>query len=101
LVKSKLRDLDAACKVGYNDIYNGWLLVKSKLTWVRVRLCKLRNKGALDSQPHVIKFTSCLPMVDGSLWVLRLLPPLKLSPWYSWNIAESGIKHQNQIKSIN
>ena len=23
LVKSKLRDLDATCKVGYNDIYNG------------------------------------------------------------------------------
>jgi hypothetical protein len=25
-----------------------------------------------------IKFTSCLPMVGGSLRVLRLLPPLKL-----------------------
>jgi hypothetical protein len=36
------------------------------------------KKGALDSQPHVIKFTSCLPMVGGSLRVLRLLPPLKL-----------------------
>jgi hypothetical protein len=28
--------------------------------------------------PQVIKFTSCLPMVGGSLRVLRLLPPLKL-----------------------
>jgi hypothetical protein len=37
------------------------------------------QKGALDSQPQVIKFTSCLPMVDGSLRVLRLLPPLKLA----------------------
>jgi len=36
------------------------------------------KKGALNSQPQVIKFTSCLPMVDGSLRVLRLLPPLKL-----------------------
>jgi hypothetical protein len=27
---------------------------------------------------QVIKFTSCLPMVGGSLWVLQLLPPLKL-----------------------
>jgi hypothetical protein len=27
--------------------------------------------------PQVIKFTSCLPMVGGSLRVLRLLPPLK------------------------
>ena len=36
------------------------------------------EKGALDSQPQVIKFTSCLPMVGGSRQVLRLLPPLKL-----------------------
>jgi hypothetical protein len=36
------------------------------------------KKGALDSQSQVIKFTSCLPMVDGSLWVLGLLPSLKL-----------------------
>ena len=36
------------------------------------------KKGALDSQLQVIKFTSCLSMVGGSLRVLRLLPPLKL-----------------------
>ena len=36
------------------------------------------KKGALDWQPQVIKFTSCLPMVGGSLRVLRFLPPLKL-----------------------
>jgi hypothetical protein len=36
------------------------------------------KKGVLDSQPQVIKFTSCLPMVGGSLRVLRFLPPLKL-----------------------
>jgi hypothetical protein len=34
--------------------------------------------GALNSQPQVIKFTSYLLIVDSSLWVLRLLPPLKL-----------------------
>jgi len=34
--------------------------------------------GALDSKPQVIKFTSCLSMHDGSLRVLRILPPLKL-----------------------
>ena len=38
------------------------------------------KKGALDSQPQVIKFTSCLPRVGGSLQVLRLPPPLKLVP---------------------
>jgi hypothetical protein len=36
------------------------------------------KKGALDSQPQVIKLISCLPMVGGSLQVLRLLPLLKL-----------------------
>jgi hypothetical protein len=36
------------------------------------------KKGALISQPQVIKLTSCLPMVDGSLWILRLPPPPKL-----------------------
>ena len=46
------------------------------LSWVRARLYKLHKKGALDSQPQVIKFTSCLPRVGGSLLVLRLPPPL-------------------------
>jgi hypothetical protein len=36
------------------------------------------KKGVLDSQSQVIKITSCLPMVGGSLRVLRLLPSLKL-----------------------
>jgi hypothetical protein len=36
------------------------------------------KKGAFDSQPQVIKFSSCLPMIGGSLRVLQLLPPLKL-----------------------
>jgi len=36
------------------------------------------KKGALDSQPQVIKFTSCLSRVGGSLRVLRLTPPLNL-----------------------
>ena len=36
------------------------------------------KKGVVDSQPQVIKFTSCLPRVGGSLRVLRLPPPLKL-----------------------
>ena len=36
---------------------------------------QITKKGELDSQPQVIKFISCLPMVGGSL---RLPPPLKL-----------------------
>ena len=36
------------------------------------------KKGAQDLQPQVIKFANCLPMVGGSLRVLRLLSPLKL-----------------------
>ena len=86
------------------------------------------SPGALDSQPQVIKFISCLSMVGGSLWVhsthsckwssLSVAFPWSVvlsgyssffhhynwSPWYtcSWNIAESGIKHNksNQITVI-
>jgi len=36
------------------------------------------KKGTLDSQPQVIKLTRCLPMVGGSLRLLRLPPLLKL-----------------------
>jgi hypothetical protein len=47
------------------------------------------KKGALDSQPQVIKVTSCLPMVGGSLRVLRLLQPLPLY-FYVFRITASG-----------
>jgi hypothetical protein len=39
------------------------------------------KKGALDSQPQVIKFTSCLPMVGGSLRVLRLPGKIWCKGW--------------------
>ena len=52
------------------------------------------KKGALDSQPQMIKLSSFLPMVGGSFQVLRLLPPLKTG---RHDIAESGIKHQKLI----
>ena len=45
------------------------------------------KKGALVSQPQVIKLTSCLPMVGGSLRVLRLLPPLKLFAMIQLKVA--------------
>jgi hypothetical protein len=57
---------------------------------------KFMEKVALDSQPQVIKFTSCLPMVGGSLRVLRLPPPLKTG---RHNIAEILLKVA--LKSIN
>ena len=41
---------------------------------------------------QVIKFTSCLPMVGGSLRVLRLLPPLKLVAMILLKVA---LKPQN------
>ena len=48
----------------------------TNLTWISAQICKLQT-GALDSHPQVIKFTSCLLRVDGSLRVLWLSPPLK------------------------
>ena len=52
------------------------------------------KKGALDSQLQVIKLTSCLPMVDGSPRVLRLLPPLKL---VAMILLKMALNTKNQI----
>ena len=35
------------------------------------------KKDKLDSQPQLIKFTSCFPVVGGSLQILRIIPQLK------------------------
>ena len=50
------------------------------------------KKGALDSQPQVIRFTSCLPMVGGSL--------ASSTTKTGRDIAESGVKH-NKLNQIN
>jgi len=56
------------------------------------------KKGALDSQVQVTKLTNCLPMVGGSLCVLRLLPPLKLVAMILLKVALNTI-NQSIIKS--
>ena len=63
---------------------------------------KISKKSALDSQLQVIKFTSCLPVVGGSL---RVLPASSTTKTGRHDIAEIllkvALKHQksNQIKS--
>jgi hypothetical protein len=46
-------------------------------------------------QRCVINFVSDLLQVGGFLRVFQFPPPIKLTPWYNWNIVESGIKHHN------
>jgi hypothetical protein len=63
------------------------------MSWVHTSLPPMRRgfapgfvnykKGELDSQPQVLKCTSCLPMVGASLRVLRILLPLKLVTKYT------------------
>ena len=53
---------------------------------------------ALDSQPQVIKFTSCLPMVGGSLRLYSwLLPPLKLVAMIAEILLNVALNTKNQI----
>jgi hypothetical protein len=59
----------------------GGSMIHTSLSPIQLELAPallITKKGALDSQPQVIKLTSCLTMVDDSLRVLRLLPLLKL-----------------------
>jgi hypothetical protein len=48
------------------------------------------KKGALDSQPQMIKFTSCLPMVGGSLLVF--IPASSTTKTGRHDIAEILLK---------
>jgi hypothetical protein len=68
-----------------------------------------KNATFNNIQSQVIKFTSCLPMVGGSLWVLRLLPPLKLVAIIkakillkvALNTINQSINHKNTKSKLN
>ena len=52
------------------------------------------KKGALDSQPQVIKFASCMPMIGGPVVLSGysgFFHHYNWSPWYSWNIVGSRL----------
>jgi hypothetical protein len=49
--------------------------------------------GVTSVQHYVIKFVSESRHVGCFLRVPRFSPPIKLTPWYNWNIVESGVKH--------
>ena len=62
----------------------------------------ITEKGALDSQLQVIKFTNCLPMVLSGFspgTPASSTTKTGCHDWDSWNIAESGVKHNKSIKS--
>jgi hypothetical protein len=75
-------------------------MVVTCLAFVEYTLFPVTVKGALDSQ--VIKFTSYLPMVGGSLRVLQLLSHFKTG---RHDIAEIllkvALKHQKSISQSN
>ena len=64
------------------------------------------KKGAHGSQSQVIKFTSCLPMIGGSLRVLRLLPSLKLVAMillqycWMWSETSKSINYRNNSEKF-
>jgi hypothetical protein len=49
------------------------------------------KNGCTPLAAQVIKFTSCLPMVGGSLQVLQFLPPLKLFAMINVKIDQNQI----------
>ena len=65
------------------------------MAWVRTLLCKLQKKDALDSQAYQLnshgQWFSPGTLASSTTKTGR-------HEWYNWNIAESGVKHQN-IKS--
>jgi hypothetical protein len=89
------------------DIFEGPGWLNELGSWIHTSLSPIRHgftpgfvnykKGALDSQPQVIKFTSCFLMVGGSFW---LLPPLKTGRHDIVEILlKVALNTKNQIKS--
>ena len=66
--------------------------------WFRARLCKLQKRV---HSTRSRKFTSCLPMVGGSLRVFRQFPPPKLVAMIQLKVA-LNTKNQsiNQIRAL-
>jgi hypothetical protein len=58
------------------------------------------KKGTLDSQPQVIKFTSCLSRVGGSLRVPLLPSSLKLVAMIYLKNCSFGIKLQSLTQNM-
>jgi len=69
------------------------------MSWV-VGLPDNSYKPNTNSQLQVIKFTSCLPVVGGSLRVLWLLPPLKLVTVILLRVALNTI-NQSMVQQSN
>ena len=67
----RCNDKSISSKTNLGPCINEVDLNSKKYTYIDLRKMKKNNL-------KVIKFTSYLPMVSGSLRVLRLLPPLKL-----------------------
>ena len=69
-----------------NNVICNWIISQAHIQWgsggsIRRGFAPCfanYKKGAVDTQPQLIKITSCLPMVGDALRVIRLLPPLKL-----------------------
>jgi hypothetical protein len=68
------------------------------MAWVRARLCKLQKRV------HSARLAAASDKVDQLLAHGRWFSPgtpvsstTIVPSWYSWNIAESGIKHQKSI----
>jgi hypothetical protein len=60
--------------------------------------CALESWSGRGIHHYVIKFLIDLRQVGGFLRVHQFLPPIKLTPQYSWNIVESGIRHHKTNK---
>jgi hypothetical protein len=61
--------------------------------------CGFKSRSRWGAQHFVIKFISDLWQVSGFLRVLQFSPPMKLMPWFYWNIVESGVKHHQTNQS--
>ena len=94
---------------GYVKLFAGavmivwWLDLQLPVQSVSITTKVVSSKpvhGTVSSiQYYVTRFISDLRQDGGFHRVLRFTPPIKLNARYSWNIVESGVKHNKQNKN--
>ena len=70
--------------------------IQARCSWCNIMWCSLSvtcGRSAVCQWRTAGRwFVSDLRQVGGFRMILRISPPIKLTPRYNWNIAESGVK---------
>ena len=102
-------------KIKLLKILNLWKKLLENLNYIYILLFNLHDTTNLNfkgfvcfksdfddmSLSYILDFDMFCKLIDRNYQIYFFFFKLLESPWYSWNIAESGVKHQQSINQSN